>query len=579
MQKVKKHLFYLLFTLLMGSINSFAQQAIEHKGNHYVIHVEALETDSETTLFDLLQMCPEFISTDGRNITSDYTLTVDDLSIGIDWEGMLHNVKASELEEIHIYNYSSVANGDDGTCGEINITFRDAAKRDSKIALAGSTYGNGRMFASYAEKGEKTNVRGMLNTELRYGKGYLDSGIGMTSRKGIENACVFLGWQPSERDQLNFKFLQGYQNGKNRFRSKEINYDETLQERLGELSATYERTLNDKGASLYLEGDLDYISTTEDTYKTQTWAPVLNVETSFPLLDERLTATTGWEICYINQRTKNISREQYLFNDFYLQLDYTQGPWLFTIGDRMRLINFWDKNDANTENGEKQWSHHRNNHALHASIGLHAGRHFIQGSIARNFYTLSVSDFYETSEDSNLRIYDSDHDSNHSWQTEMRYTYQAPKTIFSASLLHRWEKDMPDGSEQLTGIRSSVSWFQGPFRLTVGADYYHQHIEESEFSEGGHDNFFHLKLSPTLTIGNGWRLSSLLIYSSRKKYDEEHPWLYASFKVNKDLSRLCNVFADFHDIAGSPKATISDLDGYYKNRAFTIGVTFYPFRQ
>jgi hypothetical protein len=67
-----------------------------------------------------------------------------------------------------------------------------------------------------------------------------------------------------------------------------------------------------------------------------------------------------------------------------------------------------------------------------------------------------------------------------------------------------------------------------------------------------------------------------LLYSSRKRRYDEHPWLYASLKVNKDLGRYCNVFADFHDIAGSPTALTSDLIGYFKNRALTIGITIYP---
>ncbi len=46
----------------------------------------------------------------------------------------------------------------------------------------------------------------------------------------------------------------------------------------------------------------------------------------------------------------------------------------------------------------------------------------------------------------------------------------------------------------------------------------------------------------------------------------------------RNIGRYCNVFADFHDIAGSPTALTSDLSGYFKNRALTIGITFYPWR-
>ena len=555
-----------------------AQEIVEHQGNHYTIHADALEPDAEMTLLDVLQICPEFITTDGKSITADYVLTIDDLPVGGNWEGLLQNIKAVELDEVHIYNYSTVANGDDGISGEINITFKNPEQRDAKIALSGSSYGNGRMFASYAESGEKVSVRAMLNTELRYGKGSINDSMRVTSRKGIENATAFLNWHPTERDKVEFKLLQGYLDQADRFFVGGESGKDATRERLGEFSAAYERTLNDHGAYLYLEGGLDYLNSTGNLLDVQTWAPIWNVEAGFPLFTDHLTVTAGWEIDYISNETKTIDREQYLYNDLYLQFNYALGPWIMTVGDRLRLISIWDKYEINMEAGRQEWSHSRNDHALHASVGYKTGRHFLQGNLGRNFYTPSISDFFHMEEQTNLRMYTTDIEDNLVWQVEARYAYQTPKLFASASVLQQWEKDETSGDEQVTGIRTSVTWLHGPLRLTAGADYYHRHVDEGAYNDGINDNYYHLKLAPTLTLGAGWRLSSLLLYSSRKKKYDEHPWLYASLKVNKDLGHYCNVFADFHDIAGSPTALTSDLSGYFKNRALTIGITFYPWR-
>ena len=573
-------LFYMILTWMVGTGGLCAQEIVEHQGNHYTIHADALEPDAEMTLLDVLQICPEFMTIDGKSITADYVLTIDDISVGGNWESLLQNIKAIELDELHIYNYSTVANGDDGISGEINITFKDAKQRDAKIALSGSTYGNGRMFASYAESGEKLSVRGMLNTELRYGKGSINDAMNMTSRRGIEKATVFLNWHPTERDKLEFKLVQGYLDQANRFYvdGEPVPEKEMTRERLGEFSAIYERQLNDRGAYLYLEGGLDYMNMTENQLDVQTWAPIWNVEAGFPLFTDHLTVTTGWELNYIDNKTKTIDREQYLYNDLYLQFNYTLGPWILTLGDRLRLIGYWDKYEANLEAGQQEWKHHRNDHALHASVGYKHGRHFLQGSLARNFYIPSMSDFFHMEEQTKLRLYTTDFEDNLFWQVEARYAYQTPKLFASASLLHQWEKDETSGNEQVTGIRTSATWHYGALRLTAGADYFHQHVDEGTNNEALNDNYYHLKLAPTLTLGAGWRLSSLLLYTSRKKQYDAHPWLYASLKVNKDLGRYCNVFADFHDIAGSPVALTSDLSGYYKNRALTIGITIYPFR-
>ena len=43
-------------------------EIIEHQGNKYIIHVEQLNPDSEMSLLDVLHMCPELISSDGKTI-------------------------------------------------------------------------------------------------------------------------------------------------------------------------------------------------------------------------------------------------------------------------------------------------------------------------------------------------------------------------------------------------------------------------------------------------------------------------------------------------------------------------------
>ena len=50
--------------------------------------------------------------------------------------------------------------------------------------------------------------------------------------------------------------------------------------------------------------------------------------------------------------------------------------------------------------------------------------------------------------------------------------------------------------------------------------------------------------------------------------------LKASVKLNKDLGRRCNVYADFHDLAGHPKAPFLTTEDAYHNRALTLGMTY-----
>ena len=62
------------------------EQIIEHEGNKYTIHVERLNPDSEMTLLDVLHICPELMSSDGKTLTADYLLSVDEIPLNIDYE-------------------------------------------------------------------------------------------------------------------------------------------------------------------------------------------------------------------------------------------------------------------------------------------------------------------------------------------------------------------------------------------------------------------------------------------------------------------------------------------------------------
>ena len=69
-------LFTLLLTVVFAcNISKICAQdeIIEHQGNKYIIHVEQLNPDSEMTLLDVLHICPEFFSTDGKDITTDFS--------------------------------------------------------------------------------------------------------------------------------------------------------------------------------------------------------------------------------------------------------------------------------------------------------------------------------------------------------------------------------------------------------------------------------------------------------------------------------------------------------------------------
>lgn len=549
------------------------EEIIEHEGNKYIIHVELLNPDSEMTLMDVLHMCPELMSNDGKSITAEYLLSVDDIMLSIDYEPLLENIKACELSQVIVCTYGSVDNAMDGTTGSIDLQFKEGSKGVAgKLALNGSTYGNGKLYADIASTGDKVTVRGFAQTNLQYGKAESLSGTTVTSRNGVENAMLFVDWQATDDDVVKFKLSQGYGEQKDRLYNLDNIEIMPSRQRWGEFVTTYERNLNEQGAGLYFEAGMNYSNNNLEGVKERMATPWWIAECSFPLLKQALTITAGYEGGYTNGWYRGINREQNLYNDLYVQLNYKKGPWIITLGDRFRHNTFWNKPYDKGE--ESLWSHNRNDHALIASVGYHKGHHAIQGIFNRSFFNPVVSAFIDYLIEDHTQ-YNTDYKTNYAWRSELRYTYQTERMVVTGSATHTLLTDLPTPNQSLTGLGASVTWNKGSFRLTGGANVYHQHIK---LEESNNETFFTLKFAPTLLLGNGFRLSSVLLFNSKKDYIEQHAHLYASVKVNKDLGRRCNVFADFHDIAGQPETTTLLLMQSYKNRALKIGLTYYPWR-
>ena len=549
------------------------EQIIEHEGNKYTIHVERLNPDSEMTLLDVLHICPELMSRDGKTLTADYLLSVDEIPLNIDYESLLNEINACDLSDVTVFVYGNVNSAMDGVTGYIDLRFKEGKGLTGKLSLNGSTYGNGRLYANIANSGDKVTVRALAQTNLQYGKAESLSGSTVTSRNGVENAMVFIDWQATENDLLKLKLSQGYEESKNHvYDGDDDSESEFIRRRWGELVATYERTLNEQEAGLYFETGMNYESGSIFHYGEQAVAPWWIAECSIPFMQHALWLTAGYEGGYTNLWYHGVDREQNLYNDLYVMLDFKKGPWTISIGDRFRHNTFWDKHyDEDISN---LWSHNRNDHALHASVGYRRGRHFLQAIFNRSFFNPLASDFHTYSEEGSHQ-HSTDYKTNLAWRSEARYTCQTERFLAMGSIAHTLLTDLLSPNESLTSLASSVTWHQKNFRLTAGADLHHLHIS---YDDAINATYFTLKLAPTLLLGKGLRLSSVLIYNSKNDAIGQHAHLYAALKAGKDLGKRCHIFADFHDMAGQPNDHAYLLRQSYKNRALTIGLTYYPWR-
>lgn len=563
---------YILSLLLAVHVVTWAdKELIEHYGDHYVINVEALSPDSEMTLIDVLQLCPELTFGKDLLMNSNFVLLVEDIDLLLDHETFLNMVKAQEVETIDVYMNHSVSQTAGGYEGIISIWYKKADKDGTtgKMAMEGSTYGNGRLYADVKTQYGQLGTRSYALADQYYAKGDLSETGSLSMRKLVENVHVSVDWDISPSDNLKLKMFQQYLDGKENYRY-DTHYEAAYRGHLGNLTLNYTHTLNDKEATLKAEAGSTFTSDKESTQEMCMAMPHFFAELSTPLLSDDLWMLAGWEIDYENTWIKELNRQQFLKNDFYLQLDYHHHPWFVTLGCRHAMLNYWERHLYGGDNGQ-QWSHNRNATTFIASTGYKWGRNIVQGSFSRDFYIPMFGDFYDALGESG---YDVDYRTNLVWRSELRYTYQQRQWTAFGCLTHSWKTDMRTPREELTSINASITWHQGLFRLTAGANAHHQHIASGEWWNELHDNYYSLRLSPTLLLGNGLRLSSTLLYNSPQQRYETNGHLNASVKVSKSLGRSCNIYADFHDLAGMPTMSIYETVGKYRNRALTLSMTY-----
>lgn len=570
----------LLFVLGIYGATAHAadiNEVIEFQGDRYVIHVDRMHPDSEMTLMDVLNTCPEFLSINGKRIDQNYKLRTDNIDLVVDAESFLTHVKACEIDHIQICSNTSVAKAVNGTKGVIDIYYRDNVKTDGKVALAGSTYGNGMLYADVANRSEKLTVQAYALARTSYGKAYPTDVYRMTDRELAENVHLSLDWKISKNDRLFIKAYQKFDNNKQKVYDPELVWNFPSYSRYIGLVLSYSHTFKND-AIFFAEAGADYTRASDEGGKMGDSYPYGFVEFNTPVFTPDLWLMIGAEMDYENTLYVGENREHYLKTDFYAQLDYTHGPWVLTLGDRFRMMNFWNR-QYNSED-RSMWTHGRNNHSYLASVGYKTGRHFFQALCARRFFMPEMSDFLvDATAPTTAQRYDADsYSTNLANQGVLRYSYQQKNFLLHSSVEGDWYSHLPGPNTMLLGFRNAIWWKTGPWELTLGANYYYQHVSAGADTAADHDNFVTLKAAPVLTLPHGFRLSSTLLYSSRRSIDDRHAHLFATVKVNKQLGKKCNVFAEFHDMAGYATGSWLQLANLYQNRAVSVGATMYLLR-
>ena len=573
---------------LGSSLPQMTAAPIEHIGDRYIMHVSEMELTGEESLLDVLMMCPEVISLDGNNIIGGdpfanqygkFVIRIDNQEYGLDYATLLHHFKAREIESIKVCQNAEVMKGCSSLKKVIDITLRKGENGVSgRVGLFGDTYGGGKGIVSVLSQQDDlrilSHVEGNFQRTSNSDKdAYQNQSSNTINHYSHEGAKLNVLWTPTSKDILEVDAMQTYT--RNHFTHSPAEYV-----RAYHLQADYTRTLGENGSSILFTLGAEHISdngrTQEESqtfpYQNHSTYPFAVIEYASPILTKDLWITAGFEgglsieknciADYINHSN---------YEDFYVQLDYNIGKWGFMAGERYRIINFRPKQISSAS----KWKHTTHNHiySLSAYYTFTPG-HTLQGTFCRRIFNPEFGDFVTAGdmEGAWKPTYTTDIRNSLANVMELKYTYSKPNLVVSTSVKNIHQHLIDNNHDNTLGIGTTAFWHTGILRLTAGFNYFWERaetpVEETTLRNTSYHNFAVFKLAPQLTLPDGWRLTSNLIWCTYRHtatpaYTPAN--LYAEVGLYKNIGKHLTLEGRFHDIASQ----------HFGNRAATIGCTYY----
>lgn len=555
-------------SLMALTLHTANAAVVEHIGDRYIINVEEMDLSGEESIMDLLLMCPEVITLDakapmGAGLYGGYGVRIDNIiGFNIDVEAFLKNTKAREVKCIKICQNPGVMKGCGGLKQVIDINLRKGENGTSgRVALEGDSYGEAGAYVTALHQTDGLRLLGIAEGNLSHEK----SDAGVKSHGGHQAVKLNMVWDITSKDMLELDLSQNFNRSK-------VSADPAAYNRNIHLEGTYLRTLSDKGSYALVQMGGNYYSDNTVGMHSKSTDPFAVFEFAFPLGSPNLWMTAGIESGY-SASTDAIAdfTNRSRYEDGYVQLDWTVGNWGFMLGDRFRVLNYWMQNLS----AFNEFEHTTSNHAYTASAYYKFDKgHTLQGTFARRYYNpgydnyvtegMAYSPIYEKMVDG--KVYTTDYDHNIAYVSELKYTYSKSDFVFGG-LVKNIRQDLEVGHDNTLSVGATAFWKTGVLRLTAGANYFWQKTTYSADNKE-YNNFVNLKLAPQVTLDNGWRMTSTMLYNSRKAYDSEFYTpanFYADVAVSKEFNKQWLVEAKYHDIAGQHTGT----------RAVTVGVTYY----
>jgi hypothetical protein len=549
--KARTILFLFFFLSGIGMMAAEDEPVVEMRADRTIIYPQRMELNGEETLFDILEMYPDLLSTDlsGTDLFDGWQLRMDNVVLSGDTRLMVTQIKARQISKIQVCDNASVAKGrnGDGRVIDINLARADDGAHgfasvqgatDKMLAPSGIVrYGSGNTelwsSATYTHTDKSGQVDNAENLHLQ-----------MTNRLTQHDRLLTYVTQSSSVSDTGER---GY---------SKHNRSESFMARM-----RYFHVFNDQGTELltllswqHKNSPANTLDATRQSYRrvaSHTNVPIWLLELNTPLPVKGLSMMLGYEgdidINRYGIRQSPVdggsfdeeSTYRVMNNDLYLQFNYIVGPLRLTVGDRVMFYHYRQKSYAD------DWSENATRNHFQASAILKlARRHQLQVGYFRKFRNPSAMSVFPdlwpnasgllTGGDPTLEEKKID-------QYKVGYNYGTRRlnATLAGSFYHPSE-----GGDYWT-VCGTIYKKLGILSVTGGFDIYNIKVNDSRTTYGD------IRLSPVLYLPNDWQAAARLVWFSK---DSPHraamddTALYGSLQLNKQICKHWDLQVMWHDM-------------------------------
>ena len=514
---------------------------VEYVNGGKRLNVSQLGFSPNMTVWELLQLLPELSTRGSLDVLNNYTIIMDDYSLGTHRDEVLYQMTIGELEAIVISDNPSMAYVNDGVGGSIELvrrTLHDGLSGNAQIDV--STEQNVLLSTTVNYKKEKWQIRSYLKGEYLnylehydikslYGDDLINSfSYDSRSSSASEIAKFSINYTPTAKDEISFAIWETYgqQREETSYKNNNIqtgfNYDTTRTKGVGTFTHFQYAHNFSPHHTLTYNVDYQFIHQKADESYSEPHELTSGIHYQGALLQKgqhTLLLVTGADFSF--DRMTYGKKPEPLTNSYHisplLEFSYTLTNKLFArVGARYH----YDKYEVCNSNSRRDCDDYTINGEINYTP---AQGHTVRMSGAR--YRLANAAEKTGSVASGDISY------------IFQKTFEKDYLNVTAGFQYNHANLLNGTNYNIFVANAAIVWSNQWACLSLSSQIFDNATERNDLAD--YHLYYNLRLTPIFTLPKGWSISANFMYNSiiKSKFITYGDYFYASLRVGKHFKQ------------------------------------------